>query len=185
MKRTFRAVQFAANIGILLLTPLVALLVIRLVVSDFAPRQTAVDPVAQKNQTPASQKAPLLNPLEKVLPLEGINWKENGKTLVLYLSTTCRYCNESIPFYQRLIDEKSDGVGKIVTLFSQGEEVATEYLDRHNIKVDVVKSGSLRSIGVTATPTLLIVDENGVVSDHWRGKLNPEKEAEVLAKLAG
>jgi hypothetical protein len=70
-------------------------------------------------------------------------------------------------------------------LFSQSEDEAREYLDRHEIKVDEVRSDSLRSIGVTGTPTILLVNENGVVSNYWRGKLSPEKEAEVLAKLAG
>jgi hypothetical protein len=39
------------------------------------------------------------------------------------------------------------------------------------------------SIGVDGTPTLLLINKDGIVTDSWRGKLPPEKEREVIARL--
>jgi hypothetical protein len=36
---------------------------------------------------------------------------------------------------------------------------------------------------VSGTPTVLFVDQQAKVTDVWRGKLPPEKEAEVLAAV--
>jgi len=41
----------------------------------------------------------------------------------------------------------------------------------------------LQKVGISGTPTILLVDKKGVISDLWVGKLTEEKEAEVLAKL--
>lgn len=63
-------------------------------------------------------------------------------------------------------------------------EEAKEYLRKLEVKVEDVHSTSFASIGVTATPTLLLVNEEGVVSNYWRGRLSTDKETEVLSKLS-
>lgn len=183
MKRIYRPVQLAANIAILILLPLVAAIAIR----EFFYDSPAKEEIASTGKD--VQARTLANPVSDIVgrpvQLEGINWKENRKTVVLYLSTTCRYCKESVPFYRRLLKERTNGSAKVVALFTQPENEARSYLDLHGIKADDVISSSLRPLGVTATPTVLLVNENGIVSNYWRGKLNEEKEAEVIASLAG
>jgi hypothetical protein len=39
------------------------------------------------------------------------------------------------------------------------------------------------SLGVQGTPTLLLVNKEGVITSSWRGKLPSEKELEVMARL--
>lgn len=183
MRRIYRNVQFAANIAILILTPFFALFVVREITYDSPAAPNAVSTVqSSKISTNARATVEIVG---KPVPVEGINWKENRKTVVLYLSTTCRYCKESVPFYRRLLKERTNGSAKVVALFTQPENEARSYLDLHGIKADDVISSSLRPLGVTATPTVLLVNENGIVSNYWRGKLNEEKEAEVIASFAG
>lgn len=177
MKKAFRAVQFASNIGILVIAVLLTFIAIRLYVSETKQPQDTTN-----SMRTVAKPAPE-NLSGKTVPLDAVNWKNNGATLILYLSTTCRYCNESISFYQRLKKERPEDAPKVVAVFSQAEDEAMKYLDSNKLIVDGLVNGSLRSIGVTGTPTLLLVDENGVVTDSWRGKLSPEKEKEVLAKL--
>jgi peroxiredoxin len=119
----------------------------------------------------------------RVLPLQGVDWSEKDTTVVLYLSTTCRFCNESAPFYQRLIASKTERDFKLVAVLPQSIDEATKYLASHNIKVDQVVSTSLSPTGITGTPTLMLVTKSGVISDSWRGKLDETKENEVFAKL--
>jgi hypothetical protein len=46
-----------------------------------------------------------------------------------------------------------------------------------------VKQATLSTIGVTGTPTLLLVDNTGTVANVWQGKLQPDQEGGVLAVL--
>jgi hypothetical protein len=57
-------------------------------------------------------------------------------------------------------------------------------LEQLGVSVDEVKQFSLEKIGVSGTPTLLLVDTSGVVKNFWVGKLSPEQEATVLSVLA-
>jgi hypothetical protein len=51
------------------------------------------------------------------------------------------------------------------------------------VLVDDIRQAQVNSIGVTGTPTLLLVDEKGTVADAWQGKLQPDQETAVLAVL--
>ena len=187
MEKTFRTVQFAANIGIIAIAILLAVVVIKQYVlyakppepSNFAP------PVFASSVPLVPTAKPAIGDLiGKTVPLDGVDWKGNESTLVLYISTTCHFCNESSPFYQRLAKEKAKIGVKLVAVLSQSTDEAMKYLNDRQIKVDQILNASLSSIGVTATPTLTLVDKTGVVSNFWRGKLNEEKEAEVIGKLS-
>jgi hypothetical protein len=46
-----------------------------------------------------------------------------------------------------------------------------------------IHRGSFPKLGIDATPTLLLVNQEGVVSQVWIGKLTPEKETEVLSQI--
>lgn len=124
------------------------------------------------------------SPVGKNLPLENVNWKENKKTLVFYISTTCHFCNESVPFYQKLIKENSKNGITLVAVLPQEIYEAKRYLKSENLEIQRVYNASFESVGITGTPTLLLVDSEGVVSDLWRGKLSPDKESDVLSKLS-
>lgn len=49
--------------------------------------------------------------------------------------------------------------------------------------VDDVRQLPLNTLGVRGTPTLLIVNDAGVVTDVWVGKLEPDQETQVLTAL--
>lgn len=66
----------------------------------------------------------------------------------------------------------------------QTVEEGKQYLKNLGVDISEVYNAKLASIGVTATPTLLLIDQSGVVSDMWRGKLSDDAEKEVLSKLS-
>ena len=118
------------------------------------------------------------------LSLPGIDWKANGRTLVLVLSTTCRFCTESGPFYQRLAQERANNQNiHLVAVFPQPLEEGQKYLSDLGVTVDEVRQARLDSIGIMATPTLILANADGAVAESWLGKLPGEKESELLAKL--
>jgi len=114
--------------------------------------------------------------------LPGVDWAKNKRTLVLALSTQCHYCTDSAPFFQRIQKEAAKNV-KMVAVLPQAVDDSRKYLEGEGVRVDDVKQTQLGSIGVTGTPTLLLVDGSGKVTDAWQGKLQPEQETRVLAVL--
>lgn len=57
-------------------------------------------------------------------------------------------------------------------------------LKRLGVLVDEIKQSSLSSINVGGTPTLILVNSEGVVIHTWEGKLQAQDEAEILRKMA-
>ncbi|HZB45105.1 MAG TPA: hypothetical protein VE360_07670, partial [Pyrinomonadaceae bacterium] len=118
------------------------------------------------------------------LSLDGIDWSKSERTVLLALSTKCRFCTESAPFYQRLAQEKEkhDDLGLLAVL-PQSIDESQKYLGEHGIKVDAVKQATPGSLNVRGTPTLILVDQTGAVVESWIGKLPPPKEVEVLNRF--
>jgi hypothetical protein len=101
---------------------------------------------------------------------------------VLALSTTCHFCSESAPFYQRLKQQKPDNV-YLVAVLPQPVEDSRNYLNKLGVETNDVVQGSLSSIGVSGTPTLLLVDKTGSVAGLWVGKLSDSDAARVIEQI--
>lgn len=113
------------------------------------------------------------------ITLPGIDWRKSSRTLLLVLSTNCRFCTESAPFYVKLQDQKSSDV-RIVAVLPQPIADAKTYLDKLGVRVSEVAQSDLRSVGVSGTPTVLMINKEGVVTDSWVGKLSDDAAARVI-----
>ena len=114
--------------------------------------------------------------------LPGVDWAKNKRTLVLAVSTQCHFCTESAPFFQRIQKERPEAL-KMLAVLPQAVDEGRKYLDGEGVHVDDVKQATLSAIGVTGTPTMLLVDGKGTVAKVWQGKLPPDQQAGVLAAL--
>jgi hypothetical protein len=169
MNKMFKGTEVAANVAIILVGIMLGVVLVK----------------NNLFQSPPAMAAPptAIAPGTK-LSLPGVDWKANEKTLVLALSSGCRFCTESGPFYQRLIRERANFPNlKLVAVFPEPVEVSQKYLNDLGVAVDEVRQARLDSIGVAGTPTLIFADANGAVVASWRGKLPAEKENELLARL--
>lgn len=184
MKKTFRKVQFLANIATIVIAVLLSFVVVKQYFFTSDPLNRSWQRAGSSPSLPVPTRPVPESPVGKTIPLENVNWKENKRTLVLYASTNCKYCTESSPFYQRLVKEMPTNGVSLVAVLPQSVEEAKAYLNANDVNIPQVLNSSLDSIGVRGTPTLLLIDENGVISEYWRGKLSPDKEAEVLGKLS-
>jgi hypothetical protein len=116
--------------------------------------------------------------------LSGVEWAKNGKTLLVVLQKGCRFCAESAPFYQRLVRDTAGREGlRLVAVLPQQVDEGKQYLNDLGVLIDEVRQAPPNDLGVRGTPTLLLLDGSGVVTDSWVGKLTPEKEDEVLHRL--
>ncbi|HEY0796171.1 MAG TPA: redoxin family protein [Acidisarcina sp.] len=119
----------------------------------------------------------------KTVALPGVRFPEKTKSLVLAISTTCHYCKESEPFYRDLL-ARSAGKVKVVAVLPQSQAEAQAFVKDEEMPSMQVVSAQLDSIGVHATPTLLLVDERGRVQNAWIGKLDEKGQQDVLSRAA-
>lgn len=121
--------------------------------------------------------------VNKQITLPDVSWSEQPKTLILALQTSCHFCNESAPFYKHLIERIKGKNIKLVAVFPTDIEESRAHLNKLGLTNIDVKQASLDSIQVRGTPTLILVNDKGEITNFWVGKLDPDKETEVFNKL--
>lgn len=149
---------------------------------------TLVEFIAAKYFAPAPPLAPAqaegIKPGE-MIPTGALVWDKSDKNLVMVISTVCKYCNESSPFYQKLATRKAGTDVRLLAVLPQTMDESVKYLAEKNISVDEVLQINPGQLNVRGTPTLLLVNRSGVVVDVWNGKLPPDKENELMGRLFG
>ena len=166
MANWHRRVELIANVAIIL----VAVLLGAVLVNKY---------LLSSNQ-PSQSEGRQIQPGTKV-ELPGVAWGNSRRSLLMVLSTTCRYCTESAPFYQRLAAEQAQHPDlNLVAVLPQSPEESQKYLSDHGITVNDVKHAPPASVGATGTPTLILVDNSGAVLNSWIGKLPESVETEVI-----
>ena len=169
--RILKKTELLANIAIIV----VALLLGGVLVKRYLLTGSPASPARIDPRIPAGTKA----------SLTGVDWAKNGQTLLLVLSNDCRYCTESAPFYQRLTRETAGRADlHLIALFPQEVEEGKKYLDNLGISINEIRQAAPGSAGAGGTPTLILVDAQGVVKNSWVGKLSAPEETEVLNQLA-
>ena len=58
-----------------------------------------------------------------------------------------------------------------------------EYLEKNGVQIIDIRKASLNAIGARVTPTLILVNEKGEVSQSWIGRLPKQKQQEVKSLL--
>lgn len=163
--------ELLANIAIIV----VALLLGGVLVKRYLLPGNPAPPARVDPRIPAGTKA----------SLTGVDWTKNGQTLLLVLSSDCRYCTESAPFYQRLTREMTGRTDvHLIALFPQEVEEGKKYLTNLGVSIDEIRQAAPGSVGAGGTPMLILVDAQGVVKNSWVGKLSAPEESEVLNQLA-
>lgn len=170
MNSLTKRIELLANISIILVAILLGFV--------FVKRYVLSSPDANRAETRNDIK-----PGTKI-SLPGFDWSGSNKHLVLVLQKDCHFCSESAPFYQRLVQETvgHNDIHLIVAL-PQGVNEGRQYLNDLGVHINDVKQVSPPSLGVRVTPTLLLVDKTGLVTDVWVGRLPADREAAVLNRL--
>lgn len=159
-----KRIEVIANVAIIV----VALLIVGVIVQRFFLARRAAPPTI----TVGSK-----------VGLAGVDWQQNHRTLVLALQRGCRYCAQSASFYQRLTQVAPTKGVKLVAVLPQPPAEGHEYLSSLAVSITDIRQSPLDGLNVSGTPTLILVDDKGLVVASWVGKLPSDKEAEVLAQL--
>jgi len=123
---------------------------------------------------------------DKLVSLDGWDWGAQDRTLVLVLRKGCHFCEDSTPFYQRLVARQQQGESRIplVAVFPDTGDAAKEVVQSEGLGVHVLAGVSLEKLKVSGTPTVLLVDKSGKVLNAWTGMLSPRQELDVMKETA-
>jgi Redoxin len=183
MNKFAQKLEIASHLAILIVAILIGIVLVKNYILPTSKTSLSADQKAPA--APQAASAPIAPPsVGKPLSLSGVDWQKNGQTLVMALAAGCRFCTESSPFYKQLAERRAkQGTFQPVAVLPQPVDEGKKYLGELGIAVDDVRQLTPSSIGVRGTPTLLLVNKDGVVTDEWVGKLPPPKEAELLSRL--
>lgn len=168
MNKINQRVELAANVLIIV----VAVLLIGVVVQRYLLSSPTGDPSARVQPT-----------VGKKINLTDVNFSEKPRTVLLALQTTCHFCNESAPFYKRLVEETKGKNIKLVAVFPTTVEDSARHLNELGVTGFEVKQAPISALDASGTPTLIITNDKGEVTNFWVGKLPAEKETEVINQL--
>ena len=124
---------------------------------------------------------------DRLVEIPGLDWRQHRRTLVLALNSGCHYCQDSIPFYQKLAQSQQTGGGDldIVAVFPNDPEAVRQLVKDEGLVIRSVPEVPLEKLGIVGFPTLLLVDREGRVERSWVGLLTPRQELDVLNVVSG
>ncbi|HLK68175.1 MAG TPA: redoxin family protein [Bryobacteraceae bacterium] len=114
--------------------------------------------------------------------LPGADWQSAPVSILLQISSTCDYCNESMPFYKQLMATREAQGAKVpvIVVSHDAVDVMRKHLADQQVAVDKVLHSRMDQLG-TMTPTIYVVDSNGRVKRAFVGELDASGEKQVLS----
>ena len=153
----------------------IAVLLVALVLSALLVRKFFLQPTQNPEYMVATNAT---------LVIDGINWADSERTVLVALAKECKYCSESAEFYRRLAAGlASRNNTRLMAVFPEKELEAEAYLKQLEVPIRELRYVSLPSLGIRSVPTLAILNRHGVVTDMWIGKLSPIEEKALMSKL--
>lgn len=117
------------------------------------------------------------------LNVPNVDWEQNKKSLVFFLKKDCVYCTSSAPFYRQLIEGASKRNVTSLAILPNSVDEARKYLQYLELPIENIQTGlPLSSYKISGTPTVLFVDNQGIVRSAWFGA-QPEREKEMRDRL--
>jgi len=134
---------------------------------------------------PADAEGPRLEQGFRMPPVPGYEWRSHGKTLVLALRVGCPYCEASMDFYGRLVEiEKHRGAGvHLLAIYQEPAESISVHAPGRPRDLATLSGVSFPKLRIRSTPTVVLVDANGIAQRVWRGRLSPELENQLLLAI--
>ena len=176
-----RRLEVLANVAVIITSVILCSVLVKKYFLSSTKQEASVEAAQSKSPASSMSRRPSIQAGTK-MSLVGIDWSKSNRTVVLALSTGCHFCSESAPFYQKLQQQKPNNV-RIVAILPQPVEDGRNYLTKLGVSLNEVVQAPLASVGVSGTPTLLLINHDGVVTDSWVGKLSDGEAARVINRI--
>lgn len=120
------------------------------------------------------------------IDVPNVNRNQNGSSLVFFLDKDCAYCTSSAPFYRQLLEEVAKRNVNSLAILPNSIDEARNYLQSLKLPIENVRSASLASYNIPGTPTVLLLDHEGIVKNVWLGAMRgreKQMQDELMASL--
>lgn len=106
--------------------------------------------------------------------------------LIVALNTNCHFCAESLPFYRQLKEEPRDATAPpVIMIFPNSRSEVKAFLrGLDSDPLSVFAEQDFAGFGISGTPTVVLLNANGVIRRVWTGKLSADEEQEIM-NIAG
>lgn len=169
MKNFSKKLEITANVSIILVALLIGVGVAKNILFDVPPPPPSIE----RKQPDVGAK----------IDLPGVLWNEDRPTIILALKKGCRFCTESAPFYRQLRETSNLKNIRLLAVLQGPIEQSSAYLNELDLDgIEVIKT-SLDAIQVSGTPTLIVTNGHGEITNVRLGKLTETEEREVLKLL--
>lgn len=122
-----------------------------------------------------------------------LDYKKDGRQrLILFFSPNCPYCQQQSPLWRDLLNKVDSNRFTVIGVVSAREDKrlvsahadgAGYFKTKTPLPLVFFDSESLGSYKLTATPTTLLISEDGRVEHAWVGKWDETKALEVAVAL--
>jgi hypothetical protein len=121
---------------------------------------------------------------QSVPDIAGYSWNKSP-TLVLALKKGCHFCEESMPFYRRLLAMQQAGQlnARMMAVFPDGSTDVTGVMESEKLLIPAFSAIHLDIFRVSGTPTLILVDQSGRVVKPWIGRQDSAGENDVIRTI--
>lgn len=105
-------------------------------------------------------------------------------TVVAFLTTTCPFCRESLPVWERVHNELRANGGSVIGISLDPVEETQRYVEEHTIAWPTYVISDLRersTVKVPAVPVTLAIAEKLTISGVWMGVLAAEDAPAILS----
>ena len=168
------ALDTAANVAIIVACAIATVVLIR---NQFLRPDAAPPP----GSPAVVEKGERFDQLKALVPVG------SQRTLVVALSPACHFCDESMPFYRQIVEERKQRKSTVNFIAAvPAEDMKAEEAQKlatAGAQPDSLVKLDFAAVKVPGTPTLMLLDDDGKVLDVWVGKLDASAQMEVLKRL--
>jgi len=114
-----------------------------------------------------------------------VDYSLSDHTLLIALNASCSHCQASIPLFRKVMTAHNQNYGstQLVALFPDAEKEVAQYLQQNQLSVRSVADLQLDSFQISSTPTMVLVDSRGLITDFRSGMLSDQEIADFLHVL--
>ena len=118
------------------------------------------------------------------LSVPSVDWTKRSRHTVLFISRSCKACQDSLPFYKKLSSVAANAPdSQMLILSAESPSLLQPWLAEEGITGALVAKVDPAAVGFTETPTLLMVDSTGTVTDIAMRRLPADAEQQVFRRL--
>ena len=109
---------------------------------------------------------------------------QTPRTLLFFVRSTCKFCTENMPFYQRVAARRADAPNiRLVAVSTEPAATTRDYLKQHDVAFDDVLQVPPGRLKIRGTPTLILVDKEKKVLESWVGLVAEDREPVVMQSV--